>query len=212
MSHVRSVSVGRAKDAGWAGKLRRTAIDKRPVDGPVRVGRLGLDGDEQADTTHHGGVDQAVYAYAAEDLEWWSAQTGDPLRAGSFGQNLTTVGVELTRALVGERWQVGTVVLEVAGPRIPCVVFANWLEQPGWVRRFTDAGRTGAYLRVLEEGTLRAGDAVTITRPDHDVTLQEAFRALTTAPELAARVHAVTSAGSKLHRKTAAIAARGRPA
>jgi MOSC domain-containing protein YiiM len=205
---LRSVSVGRIRPAAWAGDLERTAIDKRPVEGPVRVHRLGVDGDEQADTASHGGVEQAVYAYAQEDLDWWVAQAGDPLKGGRFGQNLTTVGVDVTGALIGERWRVGSVLLEVSAPRIPCVVFKNWLEQPAWVRRFTEAGRPGAYLRVLEEGSLEAGDPVTVTRPDHHVTIQLAFRALTTHAELADRVAAAAPAGSKLRRKAERAAGR----
>ncbi|RCV50574.1 MOSC domain-containing protein [Marinitenerispora sediminis] len=175
---VRSVNVGRARDAAWAGRLRRTAIDKRPVEGPVAVRALGLAGDEQADRAHHGGPDQAVYAYAREELDHWERVLGRPLRDGMFGENLTTHGVQVSRAVIGERWRIGTALFEVVLPRVPCAVFAAWVEEPAWVRRFTAEARTGAYLRVLEEGRLAAGDAVTVEhRPDHGIDLAAAFRA-----------------------------------
>ncbi|GAA3757779.1 MOSC domain-containing protein [Salinactinospora qingdaonensis] len=176
--NLRSVNVGRIAEADWAGKLGRTAIDKRPVSGPVAVGPLGLDGDEQADKKNHGGHDQAVYAYAREELDWWAEQLGRPLRDGVFGENLTIEGFEVTRALLGERWRVGTTLLEVVSPRVPCAVFRNWLDEPAWVKRFTDEARTGAYLRVIEPGHLAAGDTVTVEyRPDHGIDLVSAFRA-----------------------------------
>jgi MOSC domain-containing protein YiiM len=195
-----SVNAGRAHDVPWGG-MKRSAIDKRPVEGPARVHRLGLDGDEQADTKHHGGVDQAVYAVAREDLDRWVAHLERALAPGSFGENLTTSGVDVTDAVVGERWRVGSVLLEVSCPRIPCSVFAGWMDERRWVRRFTEEGRPGAYLRVAEEGTLAAGDAVEVVlRPDHGLTIGETFRALTgdralvprllDAPELPEESHA----------------------
>ncbi|GAB3204941.1 MOSC domain-containing protein [Marinactinospora thermotolerans] len=175
---VESVNVGVAVAAEWAGRLRRTAIDKRPVDGAVAVGRLGLAGDEQADRDNHGGPDQAVYAYAREDLAVWERLLGRPLRGGMFGENLTTRGVEVSRALVGERWRIGTALVEVTLPRVPCGTFRNWLGEEGWVRRFTEEARTGAYLRVLEEGEVGAGDRIEVAhRPDHGIDLATAFRA-----------------------------------
>ncbi|UPT19673.1 MOSC domain-containing protein [Thermobifida alba] len=175
---VLSVNVGLPVPAEWAGRLKRTAIDKRPVAGRVAVRSLGLAGDAQADTVHHGGRDQAVYAYAREELDLWQERLGRPLRDGMFGENLTTRGVEVSRALVGERWRVGTALLEVTLPRVPCGTFQNWLGERGWVRRFTEEGRTGAYLRVVEEGEVAAGDAVVVEhRPDHGIDLATAFRA-----------------------------------
>ncbi|UOE21785.1 MOSC domain-containing protein [Thermobifida halotolerans] len=175
---VLSVNVGLPVPAEWAGRLRRTAIDKRPVTGRRRVHPLGLDGDGQADTANHGGRDQAVYAYAREELDLWQERLGRPLRDGMFGENLTTRGVEVSRALIGERWRVGTALLEVTLPRVPCGTFQNWLGERGWVRRFTEEARTGAYLRVVEEGDLAAGDRVVVEhRPDHGIDLASAFRA-----------------------------------
>jgi MOSC domain-containing protein YiiM len=186
---VRTVSVGRPREAAWAG-IGRTAIDKAPVLGPVSVGRLGLDGDQVADTRHHGGPDQAVYAFAREELDWWAAELGGELRDGAFGENLTTEGVAVDDAEIGERWRVGSVLLEVASIRIPCNDFKAWMGRGGhdnraWVRRFTQHARPGPYLRVLEPGELRAGDELDVVhRPGHGVTVSTMFRALTTDRDL----------------------------
>ncbi|TDD46092.1 MOSC domain-containing protein [Nonomuraea terrae] len=175
---ILSVNVGKSFEADWAGKLGRTAIDKRPVTHRVEVTGHGLAGDERADKKHHGSPDHAVYSYAREDYDWWASELGRPLRAGQFGENLTTSGVDLDGALLGERWRVGTALLEVTGPRIPCVVFRNWMDEPGWLKRFTAAGRTGAYLRVVEPGLLGQGDEVEIVfRPELGATVTDAFRA-----------------------------------
>ncbi|MFD0776864.1 MOSC domain-containing protein [Streptomonospora algeriensis] len=178
MPHVASISTGRAVPAEWAGRLKRTAIDKRPVPGPVTVRTLGLDGDEQADRANHGGADQAVYAYAREDLDLWQERLGRPLADGVFGENLTTRGIDLTAVLIGERWRVGPVLLEAALPRTPCGVFRSWMEETGWVKRFTREGRTGVYLRVLAEGEISAGQEIRMEhRPEHGITVAAAFRA-----------------------------------
>ncbi|MBV2363066.1 MOSC domain-containing protein [Streptomonospora nanhaiensis] len=177
-SVVRSVNTGRAVSADWAGRLKRTAIDKRPAEGPVAAGRLGLAGDQQADTEHHGGADQAVYAYSREDLDRWQERLGRPLRDGVFGENLTTEGVDLHSVLIGERWAVGTAEFEAVLPRTPCGVFQAWMAESGWVRTFTQEGRTGVYLRVTVEGTLAAGDEVRVLhRPDHGITIAAGFAA-----------------------------------
>jgi MOSC domain-containing protein YiiM len=175
---VVSVSRGRAADAGWAGKPKRTAIDKRPAAGQVRVGQLGLDGDEQADMVNHGGPEQAVYVYAREDLDWWAEQVGHDLRDGYFGENITTAGLDVTGALIGERWRLGTAVVQVTSCRIPCALFRDWTGESGWVKRFAQAERPGAYVRVLEEGAVGSGDPVTVLdRPDIHVTIAESMRA-----------------------------------
>ncbi|MTD13692.1 MOSC domain-containing protein [Nakamurella sp. YIM 132087] len=171
-----------------------TGIDKQPVEGPVLVrapgekgvAGSGLVGDVVCDLRHHGGDDQAVYAYAREDLDDWQRTVGRPLGNGVFGENLTTTGIDLGTAVVGEQWAVGEeLVLEVSDPRIPCRTFAGWLGERGWVRRFTEAATTGTYLRVLHPGEVRAGDPIVVRhRPDHGITVRTAFRALTTQPEL----------------------------
>ena len=184
-ARIRSVNVGLPKDAAWA-EIGRTSIDKHPVTGRIRAQRLGLDGDQVSDTRHHGGVDQAVYAFAREDLDDWSDRLGLRVPNGQFGENLTTEGIDVNEAEVGERWRVGTAVLEVASIRIPCNEFKNWMGESGydrtaWVKRFTAIGRPGPYLRVVEEGALAAGDPVEIVhRPGHGVTVTTMFRALTT--------------------------------
>jgi len=175
-----------------------TGIDKRPVEGPVPVrapgprgsGLTGLAGDRVFALDAHGGDDQAVYAYAREDLDAWQAELGRELPAGAFGENFTTSGVDVTGALVGERWRVGAdLVLEVSRPRIPCQTFAHRMGEDGWVRRFTEWAAPGAYLRVVDPGDVRAGDRITVlSRPEHDVTIGVTFRALTLEPELLPRL------------------------
>ncbi|HWF41352.1 MAG TPA: MOSC domain-containing protein, partial [Acidothermaceae bacterium] len=166
-----------------------SSIDKRAVDGRVAVRRLGLAGDSQSDTANHGGPEQAVYAYAMEDLGDWAHTLARELRPGQFGENLSTRGLDVTGALIGETWRIGTTLLQVTRPRIPCVVFQDWLAEPQWVKRFTDDGRPGAMLRVLEEGELGAGDDIVIEdRPAHDVTIGLVFRARTTDRSLIPRM------------------------
>jgi MOSC domain-containing protein YiiM len=177
-ARVISVNTGRGQDAEWAGRLRRTAIDKRPAAGPVRVGKLGIGDDEQVDTDSHGGYEQAVYVYAREDLDWWVERLGRELPNGMFGENITTAGLDVTGALIGETWRLGTAVVQITAVRIPCVVFQNWMDEAHWVKRFADAGRPGAYLRVLTEGEVSPGDpAQVLARPAASVTLAEAVRA-----------------------------------
>lgn len=172
---VESVNTGRVVEVPW-GKLKRSGIDKRPVAGVVTVGRLGLDGDEIADEVHHGGEAKAVYAYAVEDLERWSDHLGRPLEAGQFGENLTVRGLDLTGARIGQRWEVGSLMLEVTGPRIPCAVFQGHLGERQWVKRFAAAGLPGAYLRVLAPGRVGAGDTVVVTHSGSGPTVLERFR------------------------------------
>ncbi|GAA2549683.1 MOSC domain-containing protein [Streptomyces fimbriatus] len=190
-----------------------TGIDKQPVDGPVRVaapgtkgtGASGLAGDAVCETRHHGGDDQAVYAVAREDLDEWERTLGRPLRNGSFGENLTTAGIDVSRALIGERWAVGAeVVLEITSGRIPCRTFQGHMGEKGWVKRFTERGAPGAYLRVIRPGEVRAGDAVRIVhRPEHEVTVALQFRAITTERALLPRLLA---AGEALHPEAQAVA------
>ena len=144
MAQVISVNVGRPREAAWAG-IGRTAIDKQPVGEVVTVGRLGLEGDQVGDTVHHGGIDQAVYAFAREDLDWWEGELGREIRNGQFAENLTTVGLDVNEAEVGERWRVGTALFEVSMVRIPCNDFKNWqrlngYDERAWVKRFAAAG------------------------------------------------------------------------
>jgi MOSC domain-containing protein YiiM len=177
-ARVISVNVGQEFSASWAGELQRTAIDKRPVAAAVPVGVLGLAGDQQSDRANHGGPDQAIYAYAREDLDWWAARLGRELRDGMFGENVTTAGLDVNGALIGEIWQFGDVVVQVTAPRIPCVVFRNWMDEKGWIRQFRAAGRPGPYLRVRRPGLLRAGDPIErVSRPAGSVTVAEVMQA-----------------------------------
>ncbi|MGQ0626330.1 MAG: MOSC domain-containing protein [Sporichthyaceae bacterium] len=208
MPTLRAISVGVTAPCAHS-RLGRSAIDKRPVEGAVRAFAMGLAGDEQADRRHHGGIDQAVYAFAAEDLERWSTQLGRTLRDGQFGENLTTVGIDLAAALIGERWRIGTAEFEVSLPRIPCQTFQGHLGERGWVRRFTADARSGAYLRVLVEGELSAGDAIDIVhRPDHEISTAAVFRALSTEPALLAAMLDVSALPAKVHAQARAYLAR----
>jgi MOSC domain-containing protein YiiM len=198
MATLLSVNVGRAAASRYT-DTGITGIDKRPATESVALrdpgpgtGVSGAAGDAIGDPSSHGGTDQAVYAYAREDLDQWQAELGRPLTNGVFGENLTTSGLDVSRALVGERWQIGDAcVLEVTSPRIPCRTFAGWLEEQLWVKRFTQRGAPGAYLRVISPGSVAAGDEIAVLhRPAHEVTIAMMFRALTTdkvlQPQLAA--------------------------
>ncbi|MEO5652409.1 MAG: MOSC domain-containing protein [Marmoricola sp.] len=189
MGEVISVNVGAVREAAWAG-IGRTAMDKQPVPGPVEVGRLGLQGDDIGDKVHHGGPDQAVYAFAREELDWWEGELGREIRNGQFAENLTTSGIDVDGAEVGERWRIGTALFEVAMVRIPCNDFKSWQRLNGyddrtWVKRFSRRARPGPYLRVLTEGQVEAGDEIVVVRqPGHGVTVSTMFQALTTEPAL----------------------------
>ncbi|MET7654318.1 MULTISPECIES: MOSC domain-containing protein [unclassified Streptomyces] len=209
-----SVNLGRAKAVPYTDQPQGlTGIDKRPVEGPVRiaapgpkgVGASGLAGDTVCDLRHHGGDDQAVYAVAREDLDDWERELGRTLTNGAFGENLTTTGLDVSGARIGERWRIGPdVVLEVTSGRIPCLTFQGHLGEKRWVRRFTDKAATGAYLRVIAPGEVRAGDPVRIVHlPEHEVTARMQFRAVTTNRELLPRLLA---AGEALHPETLAAA------
>ncbi|MCV7256137.1 MOSC domain-containing protein [Mycobacterium hackensackense] len=190
MSHVLTVNIAEPRTSPDDDRLQ-TGIDKRPTalrvevrsPGPMQGGLgSGLVGDLIGNQAFHGGDDQAVYAYAREDLDAWEGRLEREIANGVFGENLTTSGVDVTNALVGERWRVGSegLELEVSRPRIPCRTFALWLEINGWVKSFTTTAVPGAYLRVVTPGAVRAGDRIeVIERPDHDITVGVVFRALT---------------------------------
>lgn len=211
-----SVNVGRPKAVPYTGQAQGlTGIDKRPAEGPVRiaapgpkgVGASGVAGDTVCDLRHHGGDDQAVYAVAREDLDDWERELGRTLTNGAFGENLTTTGLDVSGARIGERWRIGPdVVLEVTSGRIPCLTFQGHVGEKRWVRRFTEKAATGAYLRVIVPGEIRAGDPVRIVHlPEHEVTARMEFRAVTTHRELLPRLLA---AGEALHPEALAAARR----
>jgi MOSC domain-containing protein YiiM len=181
-------------DAFTRVKSGRSGIDKRPASEPVRLEVDGVVGDTVCDARNHGGPEQAVYAYAIEDVDFWAAELERPLGPGNIGENLTLAGVDCSGAVVGERWQVGDAVLRVTGPRTPCRVFAGFLDVPDLVKRFFAAGRPGAYLAVERAAAVSAGDAVTVLdRPDHGVTTADLMAAVAGRRDLLARIAEVRS-------------------
>jgi MOSC domain-containing protein YiiM len=180
MARLLSVNVGTPQPVGpYRGGTVLSAIGKAPVDGRVRVEGVNLAGDDQADRSVHGGPDKAVYAYAVEDSRWWAGELGRDVPPGAFGENLTVEGVEVSGAVIGERWRIGTVELEVCQPRFPCFKLGLRFGDPKMLKRFTKAERPGAYLRIRREGELGAGDAIEVAeRPDHGVTVALVARAV----------------------------------
>jgi len=197
-AYVVAVNRGRTREMLVGGKPARSGINKQPATGEVAIGFGGLALDEYADKANHGGRDQAVYAYAREDLDWWSAELGRELRDGLFGENITTAGLDVTGALIGEVWQLGTAVVQVTAPRIPCITFQSWLGESHWVKRFAAAGRPGAYLRVLTEGAAGAGDELAVLhRPGQAVTIAESMLAYYGDREIMRRLLTVEGRGDK---------------
>jgi MOSC domain-containing protein YiiM len=192
MARLVSVNVGRPQPLGVRrGRTVRSAIVKAPVEGRVRVAGVNVDGDDQADRRVHGGPDKAIYAYAREDAGWWESELGRELGAGAFGENLTVEGVDVSGAVIGERWRIGTAELEVCQPRFPCFKLGLRMGDPKFLRRFTLAERPGAYLRIRTEGEIGAGDAVEIAdRPAHGVTIALVARAVMIDHELLTRAAA----------------------
>ena len=192
--HLVSVNVATPVDAPWAGSPGRTAIHKLPVEEPVRAHELGLEGDQVANTRHHGGPFRAVYAFAAEELDRWSERLGETVRPGAFGENLTTRGIDVNAAVLGEHWRIGTALLSPCEVRIPCNTFKAWMGREGfdataWVKRFAAEQRPGPYLRVIETGVLQVGDEIVVEhRPDHGVSVAMMFRAFMGEPDLLPRL------------------------
>lgn len=189
MAHVAAVNVVHELIPA-ARETKLTAIDKRPQPGRIAVTELGLVGDCHQ-YRRHGGPDQALYLYAREDADWWAARLGREIAPGYFGENLSTVGLDVSDALIGERWRIGAgsdaVQVEIRSPRTPCPNFAFRMAEPDWIRRFTEARRPGAYLKVLRTGSVGAGDPVSVLfRPDHEVTVGHCV--LNPAPERMARM------------------------
>src|SRR5215831_8978181 len=177
---VLSVNVGTGREFEYSGRPAKSAIWKSPAVGRIVARGVNLAGDDQADRKAHGGPDKALYAYAIEDTRWWEQQIGRSLVYGEFGENLTTAGIEVNDALVGERWQIGTIVLEVSEPRIPCWRLGVRMNDKTFPRRFTEALRPGAYLRIVVEGDVGAGDEIRVVeRPDHDLTIRDVLRIYT---------------------------------
>ena len=182
IARLASVNVTAVVHEGdWTGSVGRTGIDKRPVVS-VKLTATGVVGDHVLDTRVHGGIDKAVYAYAIEDLYWWEERIGSRLASGSFGENLTTAGIDLGKAMIGERWQIGQVLLEISQPRIPCRVFAGFWKRPSLIKEFTEAARPGAYLRVIQGGEVSANDLINVmSRPEDGLTIEQVFKVKTGA-------------------------------
>ncbi len=186
---VVSVNVGRPRTVPWNGSTVTSGIWKAPASGRVAVGGVNVDGDDQADRSVHGGPDKAVYAYGLDDYRWWAGELGSELGPGSFGENLTIDGFDVSDALIGEHWQIGDAVFEVSQPRIPCYKLGIRHADPEFPRRFAAAERPGAYVRIIQPGSIAAGDAVTVlSRPAHGLTARLVSRAYHTDRSLVPRL------------------------
>jgi|SRR6266567_9035603 len=169
---IDSVNVGTPREIVRYGLPTTTAIWKEPVAGPVAIGAQSVDGDHQADPTVHGGPRKSVYAYAAEDYAWWSEELGRRLGPGTFGDNLTTSGLDLGALRIGEEVRAGTALLRVTQPRFPCWKLGVRMGSPQFPRRFLKAARSGAYFEVVEQGVVAAGDGIaSAAAPAHPVTI-----------------------------------------
>ncbi len=189
IGRVEAVNVGQPRTVDWHGRAVTTAIWKRPVDGRHRLRGVNIDGDDQADRRVHGGPTKAVYAYTAEDYEWWGTVLGATPEPGTFGENLTVTGVNLPDCLVGERWRIGSALLRVTEPRIPCFKLGLRMGDAGFVQRFAGAARPGTYLAIDTDGELGAGDPIELLhQPDHQVTIGMVERAYHGHPELRERL------------------------
>ncbi len=174
---VISVNVGRPRAFEHGGKPAKSAIWKSPVAGPVAVRGVNLEGDDQSDREVHGGPDKAVYAYAIEDVRFWESEHSRSLELAALGENVTTEGLDVTNAVIGARWEIGSAEFEVSEPRVPCWKLAYRMEDPTFVRRFTQAGRPGAYLRIIREGEIGAGDEIRVlSTPAHGMSVGDVFR------------------------------------
>ena len=218
MATVLSVNVGLPRLVDFeTTSLPATGIEKHPVNGPVRITWDGVEGNGCGDTVNHGDELMRVYAYASEDYRWWEAELEASLRPGHFAEQLTTEGIDLNAALVGETWQVGTAVLQIAHVRTPCLTFKGWMGHTGhdataWVRRFALAGRPGPYFRVIEQGTVSAGDQIVVLdRPDHGVSVGLMFRALLVDPRLLPALLEVEGLKDWVYERARLATRRGRP-
>jgi len=186
---VLAVSVGRPREFDYHGRPARSAIWKTPVSGRVAARGVNLVGDDQADRGAHGGPDKALYAFAVEDARWFESKEGRTFAYADFGENLTTEGIDPNDALVGERWAIGSGVFEISEPRIPCWRLGVRMNDPKFVGRFTAALRPGAYMRIVKEGDVGAGDAIeVISKPAHDLSVRDVFRIYTKDRDECARL------------------------
>ena len=165
-------------EGDWTGSEGKTGIDKRSVTGAITFAQEQVANDVIVDRQAHGGYDQAVYAYAREDADWWEKEIGISIENGRFGENLTTFGIDVNAAVIGEQWEIGSVILEVSQPRIPCRVFAGFWQRPTLIKEFMAAGKPGTYLRIIQEGEITAGDEIKVIKvPSHGVTIADIYAA-----------------------------------
>ena len=184
-----SINVGTPREFEYKGRTAISAIWKSPVSGRVVAKGVNLEGDDQADREAHGGFDKAIYAYAIEDLQWWVQQIEQDIEHGQFGENFTTQGLDVNGALVGERWKIGSTILEVSEPRIPCWRFGVRMNDNTFPKKFTQALRPGSYLRIIEEGDVGVGDEIKVVeKPKHDLSIQDVFRIYTKDRDEAERI------------------------
>jgi MOSC domain-containing protein YiiM len=189
IGRVIAISVGAPRTVTWHGRDVTSAIWKDPVDGRRRLRGVNIDGDDQADRRVHGGPTKAIYAYASEDYAWWATELGFTPGPGTFGDNLTVTGVDLTERLVGERWRIGSAVLRVTEPRIPCFKLGMRMDDAGFVEQFAAAARPGSYLAIDAEGDVGAGDPIELLhRPGHRITIGTIERAYHGDRELRSRL------------------------
>ncbi len=176
---VLSINIAaKVHEGEWTGSEGKTGIDKRSVTGAVAFAQEQVANDVIVDRNDHGGYDQAVYAYAREDADWWENEIGISIDNGRFGENLTTLGIDVNAAVIGEQWEIGSVILEVSQPRIPCRVFAGFWQRPTLIKEFMAAGKPGTYLRIIQEGEITSGDAIKVIKvPEHGVTIADIYAA-----------------------------------
>ena len=211
MNSAKVISINIAKTirtGDWTGSEGRTGIDKQPIKGSVKFENDAVAGDSVIDRKAHGGYDKAVYAYAREDALWWESQIGREITPGAFGENLTTEGIDLNRCKIGERWQIGNVVLEVSEPRIPCRVFAGFWQRPTLIKDFTDAKRSGTYLRIIQEGEMSAGDLIEVIHsPNHEITVLDIFEAKAGSREKISEICQISELSTKYQEWARKVAA-----
>ena len=191
---VLSINIARQSQAQtWSNSGNRTGIKKVSVECPVSFKGEGVVGDHVVDRVNHGGYNKAVYAYAREDAIWWEEKIGKAIAPGQFGENLTTQGLDLSGAVIGERWRIGDLVLEVSEPRIPCKIFAGFWDRPTLIKEFTEGNRSGAYLRIIEGGAIERGMSIEVEhRPNHGITIGDVFAARSGARDKIHEIAALT--------------------
>lgn len=201
--HVLSVNAASPATIRFNDEDVETGIYKLPLDGQVSVTRLGISGDSIVDKSVHGGIDQAVYLYHAEDYEWWSQQLGKDLAPGTFGENITLTGMAEKPFVIGDRMIINNVELEISAPRTPCFKLATRMGDPGFVKAFAKAQRPGAYARVISEGVIETGSRVSLYRTSDDyASVQEVFVEWhEKVPSLAVLKKALASPIAAVHRR-----------